>query len=199
MLKIGLTGGVGAGKSRLLTFIHEKYDAYVIQADKVGHILMEPGNACYDQVTAQFGPEIIKEDITLDRRMFSAVVFAEAENLQQLNAIIHPAVKQYIRDALDSEEAAGRSIAIVEAALLLDDNYQDFLDEVWYVYTDEQVRIQRLMRDRGYSGEKARSIMAAQKPDSWFRSHADFVIDNSGSPEEAEKQIMERLTEYEVL
>ena len=199
MLKIGMTGGVGAGKSRLLAFIQEKYDAFVIQADQVGHILMEPGMPCYEPVIDLFGPDIVKNDKTLDRRRISDVVFAEAEKRQKLNEIIHPAVKEYIREALGREEAAGRGIAVVEAALLLEDHYRAFLDEIWYVSADEETRIQRLRDARGYTEEKARSIMSAQASDSYFRSHADFVIDNSGTPEEAEMQIMERLTKNEIL
>ncbi len=199
MLKIGMTGGVGAGKSRLLAFIQEKYDAFVLQADQVGHILMEPGMPCYEPVIDLFGPDIVKNDKTLDRRRISDVVFAEAEKRQMLNEIIHPAVKKYIREALGREEAAGRGIAVVEAALLLEDHYREFLDEIWYVSADEETRIQRLRDARGYTEEKARSIMSAQASDSYFRSHADFVIDNSGTPEEAEMQIMERLTKNEIL
>ncbi len=199
MLKIGLTGGVGAGKSRLLAFLQEKYDAFVLQADEVGHIVMEPGMPCYAPVISLFGPEIIKTDKTLDRKRISDVVFAEAEKRQKLNEIIHPAVKDYIQEALEKEALAGRKIAVVEAALLLEDHYQDFLDEIWYVYADEQARIRRLRDARGYTEEKARSIMAAQMPDEDFRSHADFVIDNSGTPEEAEMQIMERLNKNEIL
>jgi len=199
MLKIGLTGGVGAGKSRLLAFLQEKYDAFVLKADEVGHIVMEPGMPCYAPVISLFGPEIIKTDKTLDRKRISDVVFAEAEKRQKLNEIIHPAVKDYIQEALEKEALAGRKIAVVEAALLLEDHYQDFLDEIWYVYADEQARIRRLRDARGYTEEKARSIMAAQMPDEDFRSHADFVIDNSGTPEEAEMQIMERLNKNEIL
>ena len=199
MLKIGLTGGVGAGKSRLLAFLQEKYDAFVLQADEVGHIVMEPGMPCYAPVISLFGPEIIKTDKTLDRKRISDVVFAEAEKRQKLNEIIHPAVKDYIQEALEKEALAGRKIAVVEAALLLEDHYQDFLDEIWYVYADEQARIRRLRDARGYTEEKARSIMAAQMPDEDFRSHADFVIGNSGTPEKAEMQIMERLNKNEIL
>ena len=199
MVTIGLTGGVGAGKSLLLAFLHDKYNAFVIEADKVGHQVMEPGMLCYGPVIELFGPGIIKKDKTLDRRAISDIVFTETEKRQQLDDIIHPAVKRVIREELQKEALAGRKLAIVEAALLLEDNYQAFCDEVWYVYVDEDTRVKRLMDGRGYSEEKARSIMAAQKPDSFYREYADFVIDNSGEPEEAMEQIIERLTAYEIL
>ena len=160
---------------------------------------MEPGMLCYGPVIELFGPGIIKKDKTLDRRAISDIVFTETEKRQQLDDIIHPAVKRVIREELQKEALAGRKLAIVEAALLLEDNYQAFCDEVWYVYVDEDTRVKRLMDGRGYSEEKARSIMAAQKPDSFYREYADFVIDNSGEPEEAMEQIIERLTAYEIL
>lgn len=196
---IGLTGGVGAGKSRFLTFLQEKYNAFVIQADLVGHLVMEPGMECYEPVIRLFGPEVIKEDKTIDRKRISDVVFVEKNKRELLNAIIHPAVKRYILKALEAERESGRALAVVEAALLLEDNYQEFCDEIWYVYASEDVRTARLMENRGYSEEKARGIMAAQKPDSFYRAHVDFVIDNSGSAEDAERQIMERLNTYEIL
>ena len=113
--------------------------------------------------------------------------------------IIHPAVKKAIREALEREASSGRRLSVVEAALLLEDNYQAFCAEVWYVYVDEDTRVKRLMDGRGYTEEKAKSIMAAQKPDSFYREYADFVIDNSGEPEQAMEQIIERLTAYEIL
>ena len=100
MKTIGLTGGVGAGKSTVLNYLKEHYDAFVIQADLVGHRVMEPGQSCYEPVIMLFGTEIIKEDKTLDRKKISDIVFCSEEKLKNLNAIIHPAVKQAIIHAL---------------------------------------------------------------------------------------------------
>ncbi|MFR7320446.1 MAG: dephospho-CoA kinase [Blautia massiliensis (ex Durand et al. 2017)] len=96
MRVIGVTGGVGAGKSTVLGILEEEFQAYVIQADQLGHILMEPGEECYDAVIALFGKEIIKKDKTIDRRRISDVVFTDKDMLLKLNGIIHPAVKQRI-------------------------------------------------------------------------------------------------------
>ena len=104
MRTIGITGGVGAGKSTVLAFLEKKYDAYVIQADEVGHLVMEPGEECYDAVIALFGKEIIKKDKTIDRRRISDVVFTDKDMLLKLNGIIHPAVKQRILDLLDEDD-----------------------------------------------------------------------------------------------
>ena len=96
MRTIGITGGVGAGKSTVLAFLEKKYDAYVIQADEVGHLVMEPGEECYEPVIRLFGKDVIKNDKTIDRKRVSDVVFGQPDMLEQLNGIIHPAVKRYI-------------------------------------------------------------------------------------------------------
>lgn len=119
MRVIGVTGGVGAGKSTVLGIMEEDFQAYVIQADQLGHILMEPGEECYDAVIALFGKEIIKKDKTIDRRRISDVVFTDKDMLLKLNGIIHPAVKQRILDLLGEQKEAGREICVVEAALFL--------------------------------------------------------------------------------
>lgn len=191
MITIGITGGVGAGKSTVLDFLAQRYDAYVIQADKVGHLVMEPGQPCYEPVIRLFGNDIIKNDKTIDRRRVSDVVFSHPELLEQLNGIIHPAVKTYIRQKLSEQEADGRSVCVVEAALLLEDHYEEFCDAVWYIHTDEEIRIQRLMDSRGYSREKAENIMANQASEAFFRERVSEVIINNGSREEAESQIEE--------
>ena len=129
MRVIGVTGGVGAGKSTVLGILEEDFQAYVIQADQLGHILMEPGEECYDAVIALFGKEIIKKDKTIDRRRISDVVFTDKDMLLKLNGIIHPAVKQRILDLLGEQKEAGREICVVEAALFLEENYQEFCDE----------------------------------------------------------------------
>ena len=107
MITIGITGGVGAGKSTVLDFLEEKYQAYVMKADEIGHLVMEPGQSCYEPVIALFGRQIIKNDKTIDRRQVSDVVFSHPELLEKLNQIIHPAVKQYIREQLAVKETAG--------------------------------------------------------------------------------------------
>ncbi|MBQ7372783.1 MAG: dephospho-CoA kinase, partial [Blautia sp.] len=152
---IGVTGGVGAGKSTVLSYLEARYGARVIQADLAGHLVMEPGGLCYQQVLDLFGNNVKKEDDTIDRKKISDIVFSQKEMLQELNAIIHPAVRAYILQELQAERAAGRSLSVVEAALFLEAHYEEFCDEVWYIHTDEPIRIRRLMESRGYTEEKA--------------------------------------------
>ena len=199
MRTIGITGGVGAGKSTVLAYLEEKYNAFVIQADEVGHIVMEPGQACYQPVIDLFGKEVIKNDKTIDRKRVSDVVFGQSVFLTRLNGIIHPAVKQYILKSLEEQKRKGRKLCIVEAALFLEEHYQDFCDEVWYIYTDEEVRIQRLMESRGYTREKSLGIIGNQASEAYFRAHTDYVIENNGDLEKTWKQIDEGVRRNETL
>ena len=191
MITIGITGGVGAGKSTVLDFLEEKYQAYVMKADEIGHLVMEPGQSCYEPVIALFGRQIIKNDKTIDRKMVSDVVFAHEEMRQKLDDIIHPAVKSYILDKIEEQKKAGCTLMIVEAALLLEDHYDAFCDKVWYIHTDQEIRIERLMSSRGYTREKAENIIARQATEGFFREHADYIIQNNGDLDETWRQIEE--------
>ena len=188
---IGITGGVGAGKSTVLDHLEKQYNACVLQADKIGHLVMEPGGICYGQVIALFGKQIIKNDKTIDRKMVSDVVFAHEEMRQKLDDIIHPAVKSYILDKIVEQKKAGCTLMIVEAALLLEDHYDAFCDKVWYIHTDQEIRIERLMSSRGYTREKAENIIARQATEGFFREHADYIIQNNGDLDETWRQIEE--------
>lgn len=196
---IGITGGVGAGKSTILSYLQETYGAYLILADEVGHIVMEPGQECYGQVIDLFGKEVVKEDETLDRKKIADLVFSDSAKLEALNSVVHPAVKKWIINCLKEQEQAGCPLCVVEAALLLEEQYDRFCDEVWYVYAEEEVRIQRLMENRGYTRQKSLDIIKNQASESYFRAYADYVIENNGNLEETWKQIDEGVKKHEIL
>lgn len=199
MITIGITGGVGAGKSTVLDFLEEKYQAYIMKADEIGHLVMEPGQICYEPVIALFGEQIIKNDKTIDRRQVSDVVFSHPDMLEKLNQIIHPAVKQYIRQQLVLKKEQGQKICVVEAALLLEDHYEEFCDTIWYIHTDAEIRISRLMENRGYTREKSVSIINSQASEEFFRAHSDYVIVNNHDLQETWRQIEEGIRKYETL
>lgn len=199
MRVIGVTGGVGAGKSTVLGILEEEFQAYVIQADQLGHILMEPGEECYDAVIALFGKEIIKKDKTIDRRRISDVVFTDKDMLLKLNGIIHPAVKQRILRLLGEQKEAGRGIALWRLLFFWKKIIKNSCDEVWYVYTEEEIRIQRLMESRGYSREKSLGIIRNQVSDQVFREHTDYVIENNGDLSDTRRQIREGIERNETL
>lgn len=199
MITIGITGGVGAGKSTVLDFLEQEYQAYVMKADEIGHLVMEPGQSCYEPVIALFGKQVIKNDKTIDRRLVSDVVFSHPDMREKLNHIIHPAVKEYIRRQLALKKEEGQRICVVEAALLLEDHYEEFCDTVWYIHTDSEIRIRRLMESRGYTREKSMSIIASQAPEEFFRTHTDYVVTNNTDLEDTWQQIREGIKKYETL
>ena len=189
---IGITGGVGAGKSAIIKFIGEHYKCRIYMADDVAHEVRKPGTECHKKLV-----DLLGEDVVLDSRKMAKVVFSDEKLLERVNAIIHPAVEKYILDARDEAEKNGEyELFFLEAALLIEAGYKNILDELWYVYADRDVRIKRLMENRGYSREKAEGIMDTQLSDEVFRANADFIIDNSASLDESYETIKRRLEGY---
>ena len=192
---IGVTGGVGAGKSTVLNYLESRYGAKLILADLVGHEVMEPGQEAYGQVVKAFGPEVVSAEGTIDRKALGAIVFADEKKRMILNRIIHPAVRQEILRRLEEAKLSHLSSVVVEAALFLEENYDAFCDETWYIYTDEKIRRQRLKESRGYSDERIDQIFRSQKTHEEFQKRCLFMIDNNGSEEETFRQIDRRMNE----
>lgn len=180
MKVIGLTGGIGSGKSTFLEMLREQ-GCYTVQLDQVAHQLMQPEGPCYLPVVQLFGPAVLSADTgEIQRKKLADIVFHEEEKRQQLNRIVHPEVKKWIVRKIEEERQAGQySVFVMEAALLIEDHYDEICDELWYIYADEEIRIRRLMKSRGYSEEKARAMMASQLSDKEYRCHCQRVIDNS--------------------
>jgi len=193
MKVIGVTGGVGAGKSEVLGYIAKHWNATVVEADEVGYLVMRPGKACYSAIVDLFGTEIVKEDQTLDRELIAKIVFENKEMLAKMNGIVHPAVKEYIKKAIKREEENETNIFIVEAALLIEDKYDEICDELWYIYTTEENRRARLKASRGYSDAHVDRIFASQLSEEEYRRHCRVVIDNNGTLEETLTQTEEAL------
>lgn len=190
MKVIGITGGVGSGKSVVMDILQKEYGAQIILADLVAHDLMEPGQQNYIDIVEAFGEEILAKDKTIDRPALAKVVFGDKDKLIRLNAITHPNVKKEIFRRIDAIKEKGEaSFVAVEAALLIEEGYQKDFDAMWYVYVDEATRIDRLKEGRDYTEEKCREIMAKQLPEEVFRKECSTVIDNHLGISETEKQI----------
>ena len=193
---IGITGGVGAGKTEVMTYIGQNYDATVIKADEVGYLLMEPGRECYAPIVRLFGQQITDEAGNLNRKRIAELIFRDEEKLRKMNEIVHPAVKEYVRRAIAKEEKAGTSYVFIEAALLIEDHYEEICDELWCIYADDQLRRERLRRDRQYSDARIDGIMENQLSEEEFSEHCAFEVDNSGDFEETKKQIDRRMSKF---
>lgn len=193
---IGITGGVGSGKSALLGYIKEKYSCRIILADEAAHRVKEPGQPCYDKLVGLLSVDILNEDGTINKNRMAAKIFGSKELLRKVNQIIHPAVRELIFREIElaaSEEKI--KFFFIEAALLIEGGYLKIVDEMWYIYAGEEVRRQRLKDTRGYSDEKIDSIMQSQLREDEFRKYCTVEIDNSGSLEDACRQIDARLGE----
>lgn len=197
MKTIGITGGVGAGKSLVLNYIKEHYRAKIYMADDIANYLKEPGQSCYQPMIDLLGEDILDEDKRIDKAKMAEKIFAQRDLLQKVNAVIHPAVKAYVCAEIETTcKKNEQDFFILEAALLIEEHYDEILDELWYIRADEEVRSERLKASRNYSDEKIRNIMNNQMPDAVFMEHCKVVIENNGDLEKTFRQIDEKLGEY---
>lgn len=192
MKVLGITGGVGSGKSLVLEYLKEEYGAYICQMDETAKELQKSGTECFREIVRHFGTEIVGSDGELDRAKLGGIVFAEEEKLKKLNEIVHPAVLEHVRRDIEEKAGTGVKLYVVEAAVLTD-VFRDLSDELWYIYVREEIRRERLKASRGYTDERITRMIASQPAEEVFRETCDVVIDNSGDFEETKRQIGERL------
>lgn len=197
MRLIGITGGIGAGKTEILAYIRKHYKCQIYLADEVAHLVKEPGQRAYMQLTELLGAEVLAENGQIDKQKMAEKIFSDAALLKAVNGIIHPAVREYLLEAVKQAENAGETeLFFIEAALLIETGYKNIVDELWYIYADRRVREKRLAENRGYSEQKIADIMDKQLADQVFRRECDFIIDNSGTLTAAYEQIDQRLEAY---
>ncbi len=197
MKVIGITGGVGSGKSAILEYIGRNYKCRIILADEAAHKVKEPGQPCYEKLVSLLSSEILNEDGTIHKGKMAARIFESKELLAKVNQIIHPAVKGMILEEIAKAEKEEKvDFFFLEAALLIECGYLNLVDEMWYIYAGEEVRRKRLGASRNYSDEKIDAIMKAQLSEDGFREHCNVIIDNSGELKEAYRQIDKKLGEY---
>ncbi len=189
--RIGITGGVGSGKSTVLAILRDQYGAEIIEADAVARALMEPGGASYQAVVSRFGTGILQPDGRIDRNALAALVFAEPALREELNQMTHPLVKQEVEVRMNRSQAP---LVVYEAALPEEAKMRELCQEIWYIHVPEEIREERLMASRGYSREKCRQIMAAQLSEEAFRKLSDRIIENGGTVEETAAQLKKILT-----
>ncbi len=186
---LGVTGGVGAGKSSVLDILKTEFGARVILADETAHDLMEPGSEGLLRIVGELGDGFLSPDGRVDKKRLAELIFHDDMALEKLNAIIHPMVWETVmREAGEAEE----TLVVIEAAVF-SGAPADFFDEIWYIDTTEENRIARLMASRGYTREKCESIMANQGSEADYRRLCSRVIDNNGGPDEMKKKLKEIL------
>lgn len=191
MKVIGLTGGIGAGKSTVGKLLTNLGAAHV-DADRVGHDVYAPGTLGWTSVTNEFGHDIVAPDGTINRQKLGAIVFADPAALARLNALVHPLILTAIAERLIAIRDQATAPAIVlEAAILLEAKWTTAVDEVWLVTARPEIIQQRLERDRGLSAEQIHARIRAQMPEAERRRFADVVIENNGSLPDLEAAVHE--------
>lgn len=197
MKVIGITGGVGAGKSTVVSIIEKHFQTEYLHCDVIAHELMEPGQSAYRELLEIFGEGIKNDDGTINRGRLYEAAF-NADRVGELNACVHPKVHAVVEERIAAFRAEGfRGIVLIEAALLIEAGYKEICDELWYVYAPEKLRKERLKQSRGYTEEKAESIMKRQASEKLFFAKCDFVLYNDSAPEDCERHIMEQIIKHQ--
>ena len=206
MITIGVTGGVGAGKSEILRYLENRYNCRVLLSDDAAKELELKGRALYEplvRLLSGSGPEkeqamsdlpseeresegmpheaLLLENGEINKAEMARRIFADEKLLQKVNELVHPAVNRYILDEIERERRSGaREFFVLESALLVENGYDRIVDSMWYIYCDREVRRERLRASRGYSDEKITRIMGNQVSEEEYRRACDIVIDNTG-------------------
>lgn len=206
MITIGVTGGVGAGKSEILRYLENRYNCRVLLSDDAAKELELKGRALYEplvRLLSGSGPEkeqamsdlpseeresegmpheaLLLENGEINKAEMARRIFADEKLLQKVNELVHPAVNRYILDEIERERrSSAREFFVLESALLVENGYDRIVDSMWYIYCDREVRRERLRASRGYSDEKITRIMGNQVSEEEYRRACDIVIDNTG-------------------
>ncbi|MBQ9767516.1 MAG: dephospho-CoA kinase [Lachnospiraceae bacterium] len=194
MKVIGITGGVGAGKSTVVGILEQHFKTEFLHCDVIAHELMEPGGSSYEELIRLFGKGILNEDGTIHRGRLYEEAFVKADRVEELNACVHPKVRISVEERIaDLKESGFTGLVLIEAALLIEAGYKEICDELWYVYAPEEIRRARLKASRGYTDEKVDSIMEEQASEQVFFRECDFVIYNDSEKEECEAHVMKQV------
>jgi dephospho-CoA kinase len=184
MLTIGLTGGIGSGKSTVSKLLAE-LGAPIIDADQVGHAIYAPDGPAYPSMIAAFGEGILAPDRTIDRKKLGPIVFADPAALKRLNSIVHPKMFARMREMVDAMRTGGeRKPIVIEAAILIEANWQPLFNEIWLVVASRERVIERVERDRGLKPEQTEARIKAQLSDDDRRKYATMVVTNNGTIDE---------------
>ena len=187
---IGLTGGIGSGKSIVSKFLAE-LGAVIIDADKIGHEVYRPDTDTWRQLVKTFGSGILAPDNTIDRKKLGVIVFGNRQELQRLNAIIHPQITAEIKKQIAEYRRRSVKVIILDAPVLLEANAENLVDEVWVVVADEGNVIKRAVARTGLTEQQIRHRIRLQLQNAERTKNARVVINNNGTPEDLRGKIQE--------
>ena len=190
MLLIGLTGNIGSGKSTVAQMLSER-GATIIDADVLARRAVEAGTAAFDKIVGRWGSDVLAPDGHLDRAALRRIVFADQEQLEELNQIVHPEVERLRIRLVDQASKRGDRIVVCDIPLLFERHMTDRFDRIILVDAHRGVRLERLVKDRGLRETEAMEMIAAQMPAELKRARADFVIDNDGTLTQLERRVQD--------
>jgi len=188
MRVIGLTGGVGSGKSTVAQHLQE-LGTVLVDADKVGHQTYLPGSPAWKDLVAEWGQELLQPDQEIDRKKLGSIVFSDPKALARLNSIVHPRMRDIIQQQLTDLNQNGVRVAVLEAAILIEAKWIDIADEIWVVDAPEAAVIQRLQKRNSFTEEQARARIKSQLPREERLSYADVVIDTDCPLDEVRSRV----------
>lgn len=186
---LGITGGIGAGKSTILNLLKEEYQFVIFETDIIAKEIMEPGNLVFNRIVAYFGNDILNPDGQLDRKKMASIVFHDKSKLQTLNEIVHPGVIEEVSKRIKHMSASGKERFVIESALLIESGCYKICDKVWYIDTNPAVRRERLKHSRNMTDEQIDDVIKNQLKKEDCMSYSDEVIDNSGDINSTKAQI----------
>ncbi|HEX7265693.1 MAG TPA: dephospho-CoA kinase [Candidatus Dormibacteraeota bacterium] len=184
---VGLTGGVGSGKSTVAAMLRE-LGADVVDADEATHAVYEPGSPGYDAVVREFGPDFVR-DGAIDRSKLGDLVFRDADARRRLNAIVHPLVREWMAKRTAEAVERGADVVVQDVPLLFENSLEKLFASVVLVYVPEELQVERLVAGRGFTPERARAVIAAQMPIEAKRGLAQHTINNSGTRDDTRAQV----------
>ena len=190
MLVIGLTGGIGTGKS-YVAHVLKNMGACLVNADLLGHELYEPGRQGWSQVTSAFGEGVLSDDRRIDRSKLGEIVFNDSASLEQLNSIMHPLIFRLAEKRIEDLSRDGASVVVLEAALLIEADWVSLVDEIWVTVSNEDDVVNRIKERNGLSEDAIRARMSAQMSQVERVLHADIVIENGESLADLDIQIQD--------
>jgi len=190
MLVIGVTGSFGTGKSTVCQIMAE-LGAAVINADELGHELLQPESRTYNEVVKAFGDGILTEAKTIDRRKLAGLAFQSKDKQARLNSIMHPMITQTVQRLIEQHRQTGHKIVVLEAALLLEAGWKRVVDQVWVTVAPETVIVDRLKNQRGFKEQEIFARLNTQLNSTEKVKHADVVIDTDCSREELKAKVIE--------
>ena len=201
MIKIGLTGGISSGKSTVSEYLNDKYGVEIIDADRIAYEIAEPDQPLWKAYVERYGAaKVLFDDKTLNRRAVADIVFSSAEEQAWMDSVVMPLVKAEINRRIDVCERRGDKVVVLDVPLLIEKSWESMADSVWVVYVNPQTQLERLMKRNNYDEKTAKMRIASQMSLEDKKAKADIIIDNSGTLEDARKQVdtaWEKLTSAE--